>query len=82
MDKTKIVKNIFSTVMMMVDVEDLQHQPVYFPWYNYIRNIYIYTRIVHQWMSFSFHEHFQIQTATIQNFFAYTVIIEFYFKKT
>ena len=39
MDKTKIVKNIFSTVMMMVDVEDLQHQPVYFPWYNYIRNI-------------------------------------------
>lgn len=27
--------------------------------------IYIYTRIVHQRMSFSFHEHFQIQTATV-----------------
>ena len=66
MDKIKIVKNILSTVMMMVDVEDLQLQPVYFPWYNYVRNvIYIYTRIVHQRISFSFHEHFQIQTATV-----------------
>ena len=66
MDKTKMVKNILATVMMMVDVEDLQHRSVYFPWYNYIRNyIYIYTRIVHQPMSFSFHEHFQIQTATV-----------------
>lgn len=43
MEKTKIVKNILSTVMMMVDDEDLQHQPVYFPWYNYIRNV-IYTQ--------------------------------------
>ena len=43
MDKTKMVKNILSTVMMMVDVEDLQHRSVYFPWYNYVRNyIYIY----------------------------------------
>ena len=67
MDKIKIVKNILSTVMMMVDVEDLQHQPVNFLWYNYVRMlyIYIYTRIVHQRMSFSFHEHFQIQTATV-----------------
>ena len=43
MDETKIVKNILSIVMMMVDVEDLQHRSVYFPWYNYVRNvIYIY----------------------------------------
>ena len=43
MDKTKILKNILSTVMMMVDVDDLQHQSVHFPWYNYVRNvIYIY----------------------------------------
>ena len=43
MDETKIVKSILSIVMMMADVEDLQHQSVYFPWYNNVRNvIYIY----------------------------------------
>ena len=43
MDETKIVKSILSIVMMMADVEDLQHRSVYFPWYNNVRNvIYIY----------------------------------------
>ena len=42
-DETKIVKSILSIVMMMADVEDLQHRSVYFPWYNNVRNvIYIY----------------------------------------
>ena len=64
MDKTKIVKNILSTLMMMMLKIFSNNQYIF---HSIIMSeiLYIYTRIVHQRMSFSFHEHFQIQTATV-----------------
>ena len=64
MDKTKIVKNILSTLMMMMLKIFSNNQYIF---HSIIMSeiLYIYTRIVHQRMLFSFHEHFQIQTATV-----------------